>query len=53
MKNSTLRANRRNFDEEIRDLLKELMENKIDIEGMRFEETELEEIFLEKVGSGN
>lgn len=46
----TLRANRRNFDSEIRDILYELMENGVDIEGMRFKETELEEIFLEKVG---
>jgi ABC-2 type transport system ATP-binding protein len=50
VENSTLRANRRNFNQEIRDILYELMDHGIEIEGMRFEETELEEIFLDKVG---
>lgn len=49
VENSTLKANRRNFDREIRDLIQKLMDNKITIEGMRFEETELEEIFLQQL----
>lgn len=50
VENSTVRANRRHFDREIRDIIYELMDRGVEIEGMRFEETELEEIFLEKVG---
>ncbi len=53
VENSTLRANRREFDEEIGQLLDTLRENDVGIRGLRFEETELEEIFLDQIGGRN
>ncbi len=49
VRNSTIYANRRQFNAEIRDILSRLVEAGVTINGMRFEETELEEIFLQKV----
>ncbi|MFB6356743.1 MAG: hypothetical protein ABEJ65_09540, partial [bacterium] len=52
VEDSTIRANRRKFDDEIKEILHELLNHQIEINGMRFEETELEDIFLNKVTSG-
>ncbi len=49
IENGTLRANRRSFDEEIGDLLTRLISGGASIEGLRFEETRLEDIFLRRV----
>lgn len=48
---SIIRARRRTFDQEIGDLLSMLLSNGASVEGLTFEETELEEIFLETVGN--
>lgn len=46
---STITANRRSFDDEIGELLSMLISSGATVEGLSFEETELEEIFLETV----
>lgn len=53
LENGTVRANRRNFDDEIAQLLDRLREHEVQIHGLRFEETELEEIFLDRVAEDN
>lgn len=49
VENGTLRANRRSFDDEIGDLLTTLISEGASIEGLEFEETRLEDIFLRRV----
>jgi ABC-2 type transport system ATP-binding protein len=49
IEDGTLRANRRSFDEEIGDLLTRLVSGGASVEGLRFEETRLEDIFLRRV----
>lgn len=43
-------ARRRSFDSEIGDLITDLLDGGVSLEGLTFQETELEEIFLEAVG---
>ncbi len=48
-RDSRLLSNRRSFEREIGDLLSFLSEKDVSIEGLKFQETELEEVFLETV----
>lgn len=50
---TTLRSYRRSFNEEISDVLEMLHDENITVTGLKFEETELEEIFLEAVNSND
>lgn len=48
---SSLRASGHQFDERIHELLQTLMEEDVEIRGLRVDETPLEEIFLDKVNN--
>ncbi|MFB6344983.1 MAG: ABC transporter ATP-binding protein [bacterium] len=50
---TTLRSYRRSFDDEISAVLETLHDEDITVTGLKFEETELEDIFLEAVNSND
>jgi len=49
VEDSTLRANRRHFQSEIGEILETLREQQVSLRGLRFEQTPLEDIFLDQV----
>lgn len=53
VENSTVRASRRQFQAEIEEILETFRREKISLQGLRFEQTPLEDIFLEQVSDGS